>query len=368
MQNPFLTLDMHTLTLMGNWQLRNYAAIRQTLARMTPPADLRALDARDLKQLDTAGASLLADWLGADRLHALIRDDATLPQARKALLSVVVAATRQTDMQDPPEPHVLLRLLENIGAACARAAHHTVGLLAFGGLLLQTLIRLPPRRWRVTSTVAQIERTGLDAIPIVALLSFMVGAVIAFMGASALRAFGNTLFTVNLVAFSFLREFGILLSAILLAGRTGSAFAAQIGTMQANQEIDALRAQGLNPVEIIVIPRVLALLVALPILTFLSMLAGLAGGMLVCALSLDISPALFLSVLQQIPLHHFLVGMAKAPVFAFLIALIGCREGFLVLGSAQSVGEHTTASVVQGIFVVILCDALAALFYMEMGW
>jgi len=368
-QSPFLTINTHTLTLTGDWRLHNYAAIRQTLERMpAPPADLHTLDAHALKQLDTAGASLLADWLGAARLHALIQNNVTLPQARKALLDAVATATRQAGAQAPSEPHVLLRLLENMGAACARAAHHTVGLLAFAGLLLQTLVCLPPRRWRITSVVAQIERTGLDAIPIVVLLAFMVGAVIAFMGATALRAFGNTLFTINLVAFSFLREFGILLAAILLAGRTGSAFTAQIGTMQVHQEIDALRAQGLNPMEIVVIPRVLALLVALPILTFLAMLAGLAGGMLVCVFSLDISPTLFLSTLHQIPLRHFLVGMVKAPVFAFLIALIGCREGFLVSGSAQSVGEHTTASVVQAIFAVILFDALAALFYMEMGW
>jgi len=229
-------------------------------------------------------------------------------------------------------------------------------------------VRLPPRRWRFTSVVAQIEHTGLNAIPIIVLLSFMVGAVIAFMGATALRAFGNTLFTVNLVAFSFLREFGILLSAILLAGRTGSAFTAQIGAMQANQEIDALRVQGLNPMEIVVIPRVLALLVTLPILTFLSMIAGLAGGMLVCVASLEISPTLFLSTLHDTEARHFWVGIAKAPVFALLIALIGCREGLMVTGSAESVGEHTTASVVQAIFVVILFDALAALFYMEMGW
>jgi len=369
MQTPFLTLHANTLALTGDWHLRNYAAIRQILARLpAPPRDGITLDARALGQLDTAGASLLADWLGAPRLHGLIQDNTTLPQARKALLTAVADATRQPAAQPAPEPHALLRLLENIGAACVRVARHTVGLLAFGGLLLQTLARLPLRRWRLTATVAQIEHTGLNAIPIVVLLSFMVGAVIAFMGATALRAFGNTLFTVNLVAFSFLREFGILLTAILLAGRTGSAFTAQIGTMQANQEIDALRAQGLNPLELVVIPRVLALLVALPILTFLSMLAGLAGGMLVCAFSLDISPTLFLTTLRDIPLRHFLVGMAKAPFFAFLIALIGCREGFLVSGSAESVGEHTTASVVQAIFVVILFDALAALFYMEMGW
>jgi len=368
-QNRFLTLDENTLTLGGDWVLRNYTAIRHELACLpAPPGHLDTLDARALKRLDTSGASLLADWLGADRLHELIQNSAELTHARKSLLSAVAAATREPVARPAPEPAALLRLMETVGIATARAARHTVGLLAFGGLLLQTLVRLPPKRWRLTSMVAQIEHTGLNAVPIVALLSFMVGAVIAFMGATVLRAFGNTLFTVNLVAFAFLREFGILLAAILLAGRTGSAFTAQIGTMQANQEIDALRVQGLNPMEVIVIPRVLALLVSLPILTFLAMLAGLAGGMVVCALSLDIAPALFLSTLHDVSLRHFWVGMAKAPIFAFLIALIGCRQGFLVSGSADSVGEHTTASVVQAIFTVILFDALAALFYMEMRW
>ena len=161
----------------------------------------------------------------------------------------------------------------------------------------------------------------------------------------------------------------VLLAAILVAGRTASAFAAQIGSMRADEEIDALRVMGLDPVELLVLPRVLALLVALPILSFVAMAAGIAGGMLVCALKLDISPAMFLSVLENtIGLRHFLVGLSKAPVFAFLITVIGCLEGFRVAGSAQSVGEHTTSAVVQSIFVVIVVDAVAALFFMEMRW
>jgi phospholipid/cholesterol/gamma-HCH transport system permease protein len=183
-----------------------------------------------------------------------------------------------------------------------------------------------------------------------------------------LSRFGASIYTVMLVAFSFLREFGVLLTAILLAGRTASAFTAQIGSMKANEEIDAIRTLGLNPIELLVLPRVLALLISLPLLTFIAMLAGIFGGALVCALSLDISPALFLSILHDIPAKHFWVGMAKAPLFAVLIAAIGCLEGFKVSGSAASVGAHTTSSVVQSIFVVILVDAGAALFCMEMGW
>lgn len=217
--------------------------------------------------------------------------------------------------------------------------------------------------------VAHIEQTGLDAAPIVALLTFLVGAVVAFLGATVLKSFGATIFTVDLVAFSFLREFGVLLTAILIAGRTASAFTAQIGSMKANEEIDAIRTLGLDPMELLVLPRVLALLVALPMLTFLAMLSGIVGGGVVCAVALDISPAMFLSLLQSdIGVQHFLVGMVKAPIFAFLIAAIGCLEGFKVSGSAESVGAHTTSSVVQSIFVVIVLDAVAAMFFMEMGW
>ena len=221
----------------------------------------------------------------------------------------------------------------------------------------------------MTSLVAHLQQSGLNAVPIVALLTFLVGAVVAFLGATVLADFGASIYTVDLVAFSFLREFGVLLTAILMAGRTASAFTAQIGSMKANEEIDAIRTLGLSPMELLVLPRVFALLIALPILTFIAMLSGILGGAVVCALSLDISPAMYLAMLQEnIALKHFLVGMAKAPLFAFLIAVIGCLEGFKVTGSAQSVGERTTSSVVQSIFVVIVLDALAALFLMEMGW
>ena len=230
-------------------------------------------------------------------------------------------------------------------------------------------VALRPGRWRITSWVANLDQTTLRAVPIVLLMNFMVGAVIAFLGATVLRSFGASIFTVNLVAFAFLREFGVLLAAILVAGRTASAFAAQIGSMRANEEVDAVRVQGLNPIEMLVIPRILALLVGLPILTFVAVLAGLFGGMVVCATALDISMQQFLAMVQeQIPLRHFYLGLGKAPIMAFMIGVIGCLEGFKVSGSAQSVGEHTTSAVVQSIFTVILIDAMAALFFMEMDW
>jgi phospholipid/cholesterol/gamma-HCH transport system permease protein len=195
-----------------------------------------------------------------------------------------------------------------------------------------------------------------------------VGAVVAFLGATVLREFGATIYTVDLVAYAFMRELGVLLAAILLAGRTASAFAAQIGSMKVNEELDALKVHGMSAIELLVIPRLLALLITLPVLTFVAMLAGIAGGAVVSVLTLDISLARYLAIVQEVPVKHLLLGLSKAPFFAVLIALIGCLEGFKVAGSAQSLGERTTSAVVQSIFVVILVDAIAALFFMEMGW
>jgi len=220
-------------------------------------------------------------------------------------------------------------------------------LLGFVGLMLVTMLQvlIGRKKLRVTATVFHMEQTGLDAVPIVALLSFLVGAVVAFLGATVLRDFGASIFTVELVSYSFLREFGVLLTAILLAGRSGSAFTAQIGSMKSREELDAIQALGLDAIELLVLPRLLALLVMLPVLTFIAMISGIIGGGLVGSMSLDITPGMFLGRLHEMTeMRHFWVGMAKAPVFAFLISAVGCLEGFKVEGSAESVGRHTTAS------------------------
>ena len=184
-----------------------------------------------------------------------------------------------------------------------------------------------------------------------------------------LRDFGATIFVVELVSAAFLREFGVLLTAILLAGRTASAFTAQIGMMVNREEVDAIRVLGLDPVDLLVIPRVLALLAMLPLLTFIAMMAGLLGGMAVGAFNLDIPAAAYLARMQEMmETRHFWVGMSKAPVFAMVIALIGCLEGLQVAGTSQSLGERTTSSVVQSISMVIVIDALAALWFMEMDF
>ncbi|UCJ16980.1 ABC transporter permease [Pseudomonas sp. MM211] len=366
------TTDAATLKVGGDWTLAHYGAlvVQVDAIRRNLADDLHA-DINELDTLDTAGASLLVELFGAERLIRIL-PAATLSKERRALLHTVATAMQQ-DQQAPEHPtrSTHREFFGHIGEVVEGVWHKAVGLLGFVGLTLSTmlLILFNPRRWRLTSLASHLEQIGLNAVPIVALLTFLVGAVVAFLGATILTDFGATIYTVDLVAFSFLREFGVLLTAILMAGRTASAFTAQIGSMKANEEIDAIRTLGLNPMELLVLPRVFAMLIALPLLTFIAMLCGMVGGAMVCMLTLDISPTMFINVLQEnIPINHFLVGMLKAPIFAFLIAVIGCLEGFKVTGSAQSVGERTTSSVVQSIFVVIVVDALAALFLMEMGW
>lgn len=368
----------HTLILRGAWTLDNYAALGRQIADFhagnTDKAGLPDghIDDQGLIALDTAGASRLVELFGPVLTKTAIGPQSPLPAERRALLQTVAAAQSQTLTQNAQvKSSFALELLERIGMSMERVWRQSIDLLGFMGLTLEALARnmMRPGRWRITSIVAQIEETGLNAVPIVALLTFMVGAVIAFLGATVLADFGATIYTVNLVAFSFLREFAVLLTAILMAGRTASAFTAQLGSMKANEEIDAIRMLGLNPIDVLVLPRILALLVSMPLLTFIGMAAGILGGALVCAVSLGISPTMFINIFKEgIELRHFLLGMAKAPIFAYVIAIIGCMEGFKVSGSAQSVGEHTTSAVVQSIFIVILLDALAALFFMEMGW
>ncbi|GGD05375.1 MlaE family ABC transporter permease [Halopseudomonas salina] len=364
--------DPAHLIIRGDWVLAHYAELREQIGlSQGRTTTARSADLSDLAKLDTAGAQLLAELLGPELLSTLAERNDGIDPKQGMLLQRVAQTIESSPPQSATQGFLIVDLLARIGDATLTFWHHLVDLLGFTGLVLASLSRniLRPSNWRITSLVAQIEVTGLNALPIVALLTFMVGAVVAFLGATILESFGATIYTVDLVAFSFMREFGVLLTAILLAGRTASAFTAQIGSMKANEEVDAIRALGLNPIDLLVLPRVLAMLISLPILTLVAMFSGLLGGALVCMLSLDISPTMFLGTLQQnMDVQHFYVGMVKAPIFAFLIALIGCLEGFKVTGSAQSVGEHTTSSVVQSIFVVILVDALAALFFMEMGW
>ncbi|MFI8480301.1 MlaE family lipid ABC transporter permease subunit [Pseudomonas sp. NPDC078700] len=357
----------------GDWTLTHFATLEPQVmrAREDVPADA-TIDLNDINQLDTAGAALLVDLLGAARLESLAADSPQLSSERRLLLQSVGHAITESRRTPPAKsPSAISEFFGHIGMAVDDVFCKARELLGFFGLTVSTMLSVmfKPKRWRITSLTSHLEQTGLNAVPIVALLTFLVGAVVAFLGATILADFGASIYTINLVAFSFLREFGVLLTAILMAGRTASAFTAQIGSMKANEEIDAIRTLGLSPIELLVVPRVYAMLIALPILTFIAMVCGIVGGAMVCALTLNISVTSFISIFHEsIELKHFLVGMIKAPIFAFLIAIIGCLEGFKVTGSAQSVGERTTSSVVQSIFVVILLDAIFALFMLEMGW
>lgn len=354
----------------GDWTLANAGRLCAQIERFaaTRSADgAWTVDAAGLGAFDTTGALLLSRLLrhGSTRFADHRIDN--MSKADLALLDLVFA--RLDTLAPPAAKHAnFVRMVERVGVWIAGLWQRTRELLGFVGAVLATLAKVVVRRrkLRVTATVFHMEQTGLDAVPIVALLTFLVGAVVAFLGATVLRDFGASIYTVELVSYSFLREFGVLLTAILLAGRSGSAFTAQIGSMKSREELDAIAALGLDPIELLVLPRLLALLVMLPALTVIGMFAGLVGGGIVGSMSLDITPSMFVARLHETTsLRHFWVGMSKAPVFAFLISAVGCLEGFKVQGSAESVGRHTTASVVQAIFLVIVFDALFAMFFME---
>jgi phospholipid/cholesterol/gamma-HCH transport system permease protein len=357
------------LSVTGDWVVATLATIDQRLRDLKLAQNGVILDVSGLGRVDTAGAFVL---------------DRTLRQASDAGLSVVqgehdIARSLIEQIGAVSDPcddarrpgHSAIDLLERLGKGTIGAANELIATLSFLGQTVLTMLRLlfvQPAKMRWTSIVAVMEEAGLDAIPIVAFLTFFVGMVVAFIGATTLQAFDLEIYTVELIGYSMLREFGVILTGIVLAGRTNSSFTAQIGTMKMRQELDAMKTLGLSPMEVLVVPRVLAMLLMTPMLAFAATLAGMAGGMMVGWLTLDISPAMFLDRIRNaVPMDQFWIGMSKAPVFGFVLALIGCRQGLLVGGSVQSLGSRTTSSVVQAIFAVIVIDALFAIFYMELG-
>lgn len=354
----------------GSWETGALSELDGGLRRLAAePVRFASIDLSAVDSMDTAGAWVLyrtrrdlrargvaAEFEGVDRSHADI------------LARVEKGDVEQTLVRD--QLHPVIALIAHIGEASLAVFQECASLLSFLGVTVITLGRsiVRPRRIRFTSLVSHIEQVGLTAIPIVGLLSFLIGVVIAYQGAEQLRQFGAQVFTVNLLGISMLREMAILMTAIVVAGRSGSAFTAQIGTMQVNEEVDAMRTMGLDPIEVLVLPRVFALIIALPLLTVLADLTGLAGGALATVLVVDISLAQFMERLNDaVPLAAFWVGIVKAPVFGFLIAMVGCREGLVVAGSAESVGRHTTKSVVLSIFLVIVADALFSIFFLYIG-
>lgn len=353
----------------GAWLVPNANAIDAFLRRLARPAQPVQLDLSRIKQLDTAGALLL--WQLYDRLSAdgLVSDFVNVPEHMRSLLASV-GVVRSKHMPAPQRINPFFMRLVLLGKGTISLWEDALSFLSFLGLVTLTLWRntVQPWRLRICSAFYHIEETGLKALPIVGLLSFLIGVVIAYQGADQLRQFGADLYVVNLLGVSVLREIGVLMTAIIIAGRSGSAFTAQIGTMQVNQEIDALRTLGLSPTELLVVPRVIALTIALPLLALYANIMGLLGGAVMCWSALDIGPGTFLRQLQEaIDLWTLWVGLIKAPVFAFVIAVVGCYQGFKVSGSAESVGQLTTRSVVHSIFLVIVLDAAFSILFAWLG-
>ncbi len=360
----------------GAWTVAQIAALDTPLRRLKTPQDRPvAIDLSEVTRLDTAGA-----WILDRTLTQLCQADSAISGPRAELRG---ATDDQTALMQrvrdryapceiaPPTTNPYLAVLERSGRTMVAAGRETLEMLAFSGRIIAAWGRslINPKVFRFTSFVHHMEEAGLNALPIIALMSFLIGGVLAYLGSDILETFGAQVLVVNLLSFAILREFGVLLTAIMIAGRSGSAFTAQIGSMKGREEIDAMRTLGLDPVELLVLPRVVALVVAAPLLTIMANFAGLFGGCLVAWTALGIDPGQYLVRIQDATELKFLwVGLIKAPIFAFLIAMIGCYQGMMVEGSAESVGRRTTKSVVEAIFVVIIVDAFFAMYFVEIDF
>ena len=347
----------------GAWTVQGIAALERQLAQMDwPAASSLVFDGSAISALDTAGA-----WLLHRTVHALqqrgknIQVNGLRPEFG-TLLQLVASRSAHTEPVLPAK----VGLLENIGRRAWRNLWSLSDMLAFVGESATVLLRslMQPRRIRWRAILYNLQTAGFEAMPIIGLLTFLMGVVIAYQGADQLQRFGANIFIVELVGLSMVRELAPLLTAIIIAGRSGSAYAAQIGTMKITEEIDALRTIGVGSQELLVLPKLLALVIALPLLTVFADVTGIFGGMIMASSKLDVSFNTFINRLDDaVSLSSFLVGLVKAPVFAAIIALVGCFQGFQVSGSADSVGRQTTVSVVQSIFLVILADALFSIVF-----
>lgn len=359
------------LSASGAWTLASASTLLARIETVGNTGGLRqaSLDTAKLSRLDTAGAVLLHRLEKQLARHGVRLERAALKPEHQALMDYVTSCDASVPMR-PAAGSGLVGLITYFGWLTVFFGREALRFTAFIGEVTLTMLRLglQPRRLRLTSVVHHMEQVGLRAIPIVGLLSFLIGMVMAYQGASQLQRFGAQIFVVDLISISVLRELGVLLTAILIAGRSGSAFTAQIGTMKVNEEISALRTLGLDPIEVLVLPRMLALLLTLPVLGFFADIMGLVGGALMAWNNLDIDPFLFFRRLHEgNALRHFTLGIVKAPVFAILIALVGCYEGLRVKHDAESVGRLTTRAVVQSIFLVIVFDALFSIVFSLLG-
>lgn len=349
--------------LRGDWTATALGSAGRELAETLDARPGLSLDLKSIARFDTAGAYAIAN-VAHDRIP---KERVDAPPEITRLLEMV-DRVRVVEPPRPPRQKVIPELLERCGRGAVDWVDDVVETLAFNGRLLVVLSRsvVNPRRVRIAPFIALAERAGLDALPIVAVTTFFVGAVIAFIGASMLASLGASVFTAQLVGVGVLREFGIVITAVLLAGRSASSFAAEIGAMKMNQEIDAMRVMGVDPFEALVAPRFLALVTTIPLLTFVAMAAGLFGGLVVCWSILHLSPVFYVKrIADEVGIKHFWLGMLKAPVMGAAIAVIGCRQGMEVGGDVESLGRRVTAAVVHAIFAIILLDVIFALIYTE---
>lgn len=360
----FVTLRKNmsdSLLLQDDWVIDNLPLIQKELKAHVKKRDgqdngvIRA----DIGRMDTAGARLLTDFKYVTGLK----------DWQKSLVDLVRKTAQ--DYPDPaPAPTGLTAFFIYIGKTSHQSWLGLLDLLRFigetGCYLAKALLN--PKRLRFRSILRHIHETGVMAIPIVSLIAFLISIVLAYQGADQLRRFGAEIFTINMVAISVLREMGVLLTSIMVAGRSGSAFTAEIGVMKVNEEVDAMQIMGIKPFDFLVIPRLIALMITLPCLTFIADMMGMLGGGIIAYFQLDITPLQYLERFHgAIKPWDFWVGIIKAPVFAFMIAVVGCMRGLQVSGSAESVGKLTTISVVQSIFLVLLLDALFSILFTRLG-
>lgn len=357
------TIERDTLRFTGSLSL---AAIGDL------PERLRAFEG-EISHIDLSGVTRI-DTVGAWLVHRFAAEHdavvAGLDADGENLLSQVSHADQPVAVH-PAHVGSFTRVVGEIGLAVVTTGRTLYGLLDFLGATLIAFwhVATHPQRFRFNAVIQRFEVVGVSALGIIGLMSFLIGIVIAQQGAVQLQQFGAEFLTINLVGRITLRELGVLMTAIMVAGRSGSAFAAQIGTMKLTEEVDAMRTIGVSPMEALVLPRVLATVIMMPLLGMYASIVAIIGGGLLCWISLDIPPVTFIQRLREVvPITDLYVGLVKAPVFGLIIAVAGCFQGMLVEGDAEQVGTRTTAAVVQAIFLVIVLDAFFAVFFTAIGW
>jgi phospholipid/cholesterol/gamma-HCH transport system permease protein len=354
--------------LTGSLTIYTVTEAQHALARL-PAKETVNIDLSDLERLDTAGAWALV--VLKKRIEASNQSVQFLG-AREGTGNLLSSVEHSLPVAEgKPKTHLsITALLETLGKRVASGVSFLADLIAYLGIFLQRLARAArhPSEFRFTSLVHHCEEVGVKAVPIVALMAFLIGIVLAFQGSTQLRQFGAEVFVVDLIAISILRELGILLTSIIVAGRTASAFTAAIGSMKMREEIDAMRTLGLDPAMVLFVPRILALLIMLPILGLIANVAGLFGGALMAWIDLGISPAMFRTrLIEGTSVTNVFVGLIKAPVFALIIGVVGCHAGMQVKSNAESLGRMTSNAVVTAIFAVIVADAIFSIFFARIG-